>query len=193
MPRVTDAGIAFDHFNPQTLVSLCAVMGRNGFNHLMNTGHDAREIYLGGRCDEAVFLGMGNVMGALGGFDQCLRGDAAKIEAIPPHFSGLNQGDLGLDRSGDIGRNKTSCACANHDQIAIKTGRARIGAIGAIAFDARNRKFCNPWKKAKRCKRPDQRGRQNISNGCDRCQLRPCVHINGRSCKHPHLAYPVKG
>ena len=191
-PGRSDAGVALQHLHAQRGVALDAVVRRDGLNHRLHAMHHRREIHLALRIGNAQLPSLPHLRHGLGRANQGFAGHAAIVEAIPAHFVSLDQGDLGLDRCGQVGRHQSPRTSTNDHQVAVKALGARPAGVDLARLQGSDHELGHQRKQTQQHQTAQQRRGQHVTGRFDRGQLRAGIDIHRSAGEHADLADDIE-
>jgi len=173
-------------------VALGRVVRFHGPHHALHALHDVGEIEVDLHGFEAEFAGTLRLRDEPRRLDQGLGGHAARVEAVPAHLAFLDQSHFRPDRGRDVGRHQTGGTRADHDEVAVESGRFRPSRQPPARLKGFDGALGNERKNAEQHERADQRRGENPRERFDGSQLGARVHVHDRGGKHADLAHPVE-
>ena len=191
-PRAGDAGMSLHDLDAKARVALNGVVRLDVANHPVNALHDGRKIHRALRTAQPERFCATQMLHRLGRANEGLARHAAVVQAITAHLVAFDQGHLGLDGRGDVGRHQTTRARTDHHQIAVEVARAWPTGVELALLPPRNAPFGDQGEHAQQGQAAQQCRRQDIGGRFDGRQLGPRVHVHHRAGQHADLADQIE-
>ena len=192
-PGVDQPRMALDDLDAKAGVARDAVMRFDPGDDVVNTLHHCGEIHLRRGGAQAVPARPAYRLGRLGAGNQGLGRDAAIVQAVAPHLPRLDDRDLRLRRSGDIGGDEPRRPRPDHDQVPVEGARPFSAGIDPFSGENPKRMARDPGEDAQQREGQEQGQRQQVPGAANGTKLRPCIHIDRRPGQHSDLADDIEG
>ncbi len=115
------------------------------------------------------------------------------MKAVAAEPVTLDQGDLGLERSRDVGRDESGRPATHHDDVAIEARGPFPARVNPACTHRVDELLRDERKDAEQRERPEDRWRNDARERLDARELRAGVHVDDRAGEHAELADPVEG
>ncbi len=192
-PGIHDGGVAGHHVHSQFGIAFGAVVGLHLFDHPLYPVHYGGKIRLRFPCLQAEVVGVADLVGHAGAFDQRLAGHTAVVEAVAPHLVGLHQCHFGAHRGGDIGGYQTTGAGADHHHVAVVALRLVPSPVHPAALHPAHDAPGDPGEQPQQDEGQNQLRRENVPYALHECKLGAGIDVDKGARQHPDLAHPIEG
>ena len=193
LPGGADGRLAPQTLDAQRRVAFHRIVGLDLRDHALDALHHVGEVELGIHRADAVGLALARLVQQLGGADQCLRRNAAGVQAVAPHPVALDERDLRLDRRGDVRADQPRAAAADHHHVAIEACGSLPARVDLACVDHRDELLRSQRHHAEQRERHQDGRRQDALQRFEPGELRAHVHVDDRAEQHADLAHPVEG